>query len=199
MKEGVIKYQCERVMAEPVHFEKFEELNRVRNQLWELGLIGIYPNGVGYGNVSVRCGESRQFYISGAATGHLPKLDFTHYAKVRNFDIDRNWVKCEGPIQGSSESMTHAAIYEAEAGTRAVLHVHNPALWNSLLDKCPTTAQHVEYGTPEMAREIMRLFRETDVREQRIIAMAGHEDGVIAFGETAEMALGVLMGNLKAS
>ncbi len=191
-REGVIKYQCERVSTPPIHFVGFEELNEVRNQLWAQGLIGVYPDGVGYGNVSVRCGQSRQFYISGSATGHLSELELAHYAKVVDFDVDRNWVKCEGPIQASSESMTHAAIYEADAAVGAVLHVHSEVLWKSLLYQVPTTARHVEYGTPEMAREIMRLFRETDLRERRTIAMAGHLEGVITFGEIPGQSMKVL-------
>jgi len=70
--------------------------------------------------------------------------------------------------------------------------VHEMELWKRLLDRVPTTRKHVEYGTPEMAAEMGRLFRESDVRERRILAMAGHEAGIFAFGAAPEEALGVL-------
>ena len=45
---------------------------------------------------------------------------------------------------------------------------------------------------PEMAAETRRLFAETDVRQTGMFAMAGHEDGIISFGETAKQAADVM-------
>jgi ribulose-5-phosphate 4-epimerase/fuculose-1-phosphate aldolase len=158
-----------------------------------MGFIGRYPNGIGFGNVSIRAGASNEFYISGTMTGGLAELTEAHYTKVVAWDFPRNWLRCEGPIQASSESMTHAAVYERDTAARAVLHVHELELWKRLLDRVPTTRKDVEYGTPEMAAEVARLFRESDVRERRILAMAGHEEGIFVFGGTSQEALGVLM------
>ena len=55
-----------------------------------------------------------------------------------------------------------------------------------------TTAADVAYGTPEMAAETARLFRESDVRQVGMYAMAGHEEGIVSFGETPEQAAEVL-------
>jgi len=189
---GYVKFRGEHRILPPANFAGFEELNRVRSRLHQLGFIGRYPNGIGFGNVSIRAGASPQFYISGTMTGALPELTPAHYARVVAWDFPRNWLQCEGPVPASSESMTHAAIYEQDANVRAVLHVHEMELWKRLLDRVPTTRKHVEYGTPEMAAEMGRLFRESDVRERRILAMAGHEAGIFAFGAAPEEALGVL-------
>jgi L-ribulose-5-phosphate 4-epimerase len=191
--EGFVRYQCERVITPPVRFPGFDELNSYRTQLRQLNLIGVYPDGIGYGNISIRCVGG--FQISGAATGDLLELSPEHYARVVAYDFARNWVKCEGPAQASSESMTHAAVYEADPSVNAVVHVHHAALWRQLLGAVPTTSGSVEYGTPEMAYEIGRLFRESDVREQRIIAMAGHEEGIITFGATLPSAVNVLLAH----
>ena len=43
-----------------------------------------------------------------------------------------------------------------------------------------------------MAREVTRLFAETNVRETRLFIMAGHEAGVIAFGGNLAEAFDVL-------
>jgi hypothetical protein len=89
--------------------------------------------------------------------------------------------------------MTHAAIYEADPTVNAVIHGHHLAVWARLLGTVPTTSAAVEYGTPEMAREIGRLFRESDVQERRIIAMAGHEEGLLSFAGTLHDAMTVLL------
>ncbi|MDQ6655378.1 MAG: class II aldolase/adducin family protein, partial [Verrucomicrobiota bacterium] len=122
----------------------------------------------------------------------LPSLTAADYARVTAYDLDRNWLRCEGRTVASSESLTHAAVYEGPARISAVIHCHSGALWEQLLALGPITSATVEYGTPAMAREVQRLFRETDVRQQQIFAMAGHENGVVAFGRTAAEAMVIL-------
>ena len=43
-----------------------------------------------------------------------------------------------------------------------------------------------------MANEITRLFNETDVKNQKIIVMAGHEEGILSFGASLEEAGGII-------
>ena len=124
-------------------------------------------NGVGFGNLSVRDGVSRNFYITGSATGGLPELTPTDCVRVVAYDFARNWLRYEGAAIPSSESLTHAAIYESDPSTSAVIHCHDSDLWATLLDRAPTTSKSVAYGTPEMAYEIMRLFKVSDVRSRR--------------------------------
>jgi len=50
-----------------------------------------------------------------------------------------------------------------------------------------------------MAYEIIRLFEVSDVRSKRIFVMAGHQDGVVAFGKDLEDAFDVLMRFRKKS
>ena len=83
--------------------------------------------------------------------------------------------------------------------TSAVIHCHNSDLWATLLDRVPTSSKAVAYGTPEMAYEIMRLFKEADVRTRNILVMAGHEGGILAFGKNFEDAFEVVMGELRTS
>jgi L-ribulose-5-phosphate 4-epimerase len=95
--------------------------------------------------------------------------------------------------------LTHAAIYEADPRAGAVIHCHDSKLWPALLNRVPTTSKGVEYGTLEMAYEIMHLFRTSDVRNRRILAMAGHEGGIIAFGKNFDDASAVLMRDQEES
>jgi L-ribulose-5-phosphate 4-epimerase len=93
----------------------------------------------------------------------------------------------------SSESLTHAAIYESDPSTSAVIHCHDSGLWATLLNRAPTTSKSVAYGTPEMAYEIVRLFKVTNMRSRKILVMAGHEGGVVNFGKNLQEAFGVLI------
>jgi len=192
MKEIGIKFNCNWIESQPLDASQIEKLNKWREKLYGLELIGESPDGIGYGNMSVRSKENT-FIITGATTGKIKDLTSQHYTSVTEYDFKNNSLTTAGPIKASSESLTHAMIYECDADVNAVFHVHNKILWKHLLETLPSTHADVAYGTPEMALEIERLFRESDLAEHKIFAMGGHEDGVIAFGRSCEEAGSVLM------
>jgi ribulose-5-phosphate 4-epimerase/fuculose-1-phosphate aldolase len=183
------------------------ELDSWRGRLWELQLIGQDParyGGYGYGNVSRRSGRAdaprgeRAFIISGTQTGGLQTLDNRHYTRVLRYATASNHIEARGPVRPSSESLTHAMIYDQEARIRAVLHVHSPTIWHAAgWLGIPVTAAEVAYGTPAMAAEVERLFSTTRVRAQRIFAMGGHRDGIVAFGESLAQAGDTLLTALR--
>jgi len=173
-------------------FTGFAELNRCRRKLLDLGMIGVDANGIGFGNVSIRNGATSRFYITGSATGRIPELTPADYARVVAYDFARNWLQCEGSTVASSESLTHAAVYESDPTVRAVIHCHDMKLWAALLGKAPTTPTRVEYGTPEMASAVRRLFESTDVKRRKIFVMAAHDGGLVTFGKDLQEAFGIL-------
>lgn len=187
--EGVIKYQSFWTKAPAAHAAAAEELETWRQPLYAAGLIGEYAeHGIGYGNISIRCGEPGQFLISGTQTGHLARTDKSHYALVTSWSVHGNLVCCVGLVQASSEAMTHAAIYQLDQHIGAIVHVHNRDLWNKYLHNLPTTDPDVRYGTPEMANEFRRLYRDTDFRKSQLAVMGGHEEGLLSYGATLEEA-----------
>jgi L-ribulose-5-phosphate 4-epimerase len=188
-----VKFTYERVRSEIAPFDQLAELNECRRKLRELHMIGVDSNGIGFGNLSVRDGATGNFYVSGSATGGLPSLALADCVRVVACDLEKNSVRYEGSAIPSSESLTHAAIYEADARAGAVIHCHDSVLWKSLLNRAPTTSKAVAYGTPEMAYEIIHLFKTSDLQKRKILVMAGHEGGLIAFGKTLEETLAVLM------
>jgi L-ribulose-5-phosphate 4-epimerase len=192
-----IKFSCERVAAEITSFGGLAELNACRRKLLDLRLIGVDANGIGFGNLSVRDGATDNFYITGSATGGIHELTLADCAKVVACDFERNCVRYEGSGLPSSESLTHAAIYESDATAGAVIHCHDSKLWSAALNEAPTTSKAAEYGTPELAYEIIQLFKRTDVPSRRIIVMAGHEAGILTLGKDLEEAFAVLMGERK--
>ncbi len=194
--EGYIKYQCTLIKRFSISLAEITELNRWRNKLYQLGLIGQYDNGIGFGNLSIRDPQPKNYnslIISGTQTGNLPNLNPEHYTKVIKFDWEKNSVTCIGLIQASSETLTHAAIYVANQDINAVIHVHHRQLWQQLINQVPTTDQNCAFGTPEMAREIMRLCQQDLTKKQKIIIMSGHEEGIITFGRNLDEAGKVLL------
>ena len=194
-----VKFTYERVNADIAPFDQLAGLNACRRKLLELCLMGVDSNDVGFGNVSVRDGVSKNFYITGSATSGVPELTPTDCVRVVAYDFAKNWLRYEGAAIPSSESLTHAAIYESDPSTSAVIHCHDSGLWATLLDRVPETSKSVAYGTPEMAYEIVRLFKVSDVRSRQIFAMAGHEGGIVTFGENLEDAFDVLMRERRES
>lgn len=187
--EGYVKYESFWTRAPAPSPAAAEELETWRRPLFEAGLIGEYRDlGIGYGNISIRCGEPGQFLISGTQTGHVPHTDKSHYALVTSWSTHTNRVCSVGPVQASSEAMTHAALYELDSKIGAIVHVHSQRLWHRFLNALPTTAPNVAYGTPQMANEIRRLYLDTKFRQKALAVMAGHDEGIISFGVTLEEA-----------
>ena len=194
MDEGYIKYRCEWAEEDVISANAVVDLTCFRDALYRLNFIGEYPDGIGFGNVSQRLTNGvGKFMITGTQTGHLSTLTPADYAIVTAFNPAQNTLTCKGLRQASSESLTHGVIYRNHPAIGATIHVHHPQLWKRLLHQVPTTAATVPYGTPEMAAETQRLFKETPLLQQRIFVMAGHEDGIVTFGDTLQTAYRVLV------
>lgn len=171
----------------------FPELDAARTALHDAGLIGVYPSGIGYGNISLRLAENL-FLISGSATGANRVLGRQGYSLVCTFDPLENTVESLGPVQASSESMTHGAIYGAARGVHCVIHIHSPLLFTSLLAKgFPRTPESVAYGTPALSREVARLTAEELPPSGGIFVTAGHNEGVFAYGENIASPLNAIL------
>jgi len=189
--EGYIKYRAQRTEGPiPDHVE-WEELNRCRTELFDLKLIGKYPNGIGYGNVSIRV-KASQFIISGSATGGIRDLSKEHYALVESFDLAQNSVKSIGRIDASSESMSHGAVYRALPAVNAVIHIHSRSLFDFMrAGHYPETDPAIPFGTPELARAIEALTLSIGASEGLFVT-AGHDEGIIAYGESVKSALALV-------
>jgi hypothetical protein len=196
--EGFVKFNCHWNQSGPViSDEQYEIINYWREVLYNMDLIGAYENGVAFGNISMRIRGGNQFIITGSATGEMSELEPGHYVKVNAFNIEDNAVQCVGPLKASSESLTHAAIYSADPDANAVVHVHSIELWNELIHKVPTTNPSMDYGTIGLAKDILRIFKEPEVIEKRIIIMAGDRAGILSFGVDMDEAVNVLFDYLK--
>lgn len=187
-EDGYIKFQVVWDKAPAFSPETLQELGHWRQEMYRAKLIGVYPDGVGYGNISRRWDSAGRFLITGSGTGNFEQLAPEHYCLVTEVEPEKNQLSCRGPILASSESMSHAVIYRECPWVNGVIHVHHLGLWEKLLHHAPTTAADAAYGSPEMAASIVDLLRHTDLQEQKLFVMAGHREGIFVFGNTLEEA-----------
>ncbi len=190
--EGYIKYKIHWKESGSKSWEGLKELIKIRNQLFKLGLIGVYANGIGFGNISCRV-KGNKFIISGTQTGGLVKLNEKHFSMVEECDLQKNELICSGPVKASSEAMTHFAFYASDAEIQSVIHVHHEKLWNALLHKVPTTGSDIAYGTPDMANAIAEIIQSQKAAVPKIIVTAGHAEGIFTYGNSIENAFEELM------
>ena len=207
--EGAIKFEAAHRQS-PLPPRRFGEaacrLIAWREIFAKTGLVGQEPGlygGFGYGNVSCRVGppskprRRRTFLITGTQTSGKACMSLADLCVVELCQPRRNRVESYGPVMPSSESLTHGAIYDLGSHIRFVFHAHSPVIWRRAEAlRIPTTDPKVAYGTPEMASEVERLWRSSSLPDLGMLAMGGHEDGVIAFGRTAEEAGEVMLRTL---
>jgi ribulose-5-phosphate 4-epimerase/fuculose-1-phosphate aldolase len=175
----------------------FETINYWRNKLYEKNLIGAIDKFIGFGNISLRIDKTNQFIISGSATGLYKNLNKLSYAKVTDFNIDNNFIRCVGGTKASSESLTHAAIYQNNQSINGIVHTHHKGLWKALFNKKPTTSEEALFGTTELAREIEKLMKKHKTLKEKTIILGGHKEGILTIGETLEEAVNTLLNEFN--
>ncbi|MCB1171697.1 MAG: class II aldolase/adducin family protein [Leptospiraceae bacterium] len=200
--EGTIKFQADFEISHPLSSPAVTELIAARNRLFARGLIGVYPDGISFGNLSLRASHPGDghpgFFITGTQTGYIENLDESHIAFADRCDIHANYLRSTGPIQASSEAMTHYMIYSVDPEINAVVHVHSPEMWKYWMDRAPTTGRDVPYGTPEMAGAVEDLVLQRPSEEAAgFLVMAGHEDGVMSYGVNLDAAMELILEKAK--
>jgi hypothetical protein len=200
--KNVLRFRCD-LEPGPVGCESdISDLERWRGKLRSQGWLGQKPDrygGLGFGNVSRKL-DDEAVLISGSQTGYLDELTLSQYVSILNYDPDTNCIRCRGRIQPSSETFTHLAIYESDSTARFVFHTHSPEIWRarSILD-LPTTHPKFECGTVGLFHAVIELLNDRRMCRKGILAIGGHEDGIMSWGTTADEAGCVLMDLLKSS
>ena len=182
-EEGVIQFHHQRKQQQAISNTAYKILEPARQQAFRKKWIGVYPDGVAYGNLSCRLQGETGFYITASQTGSLSNCLAEHYCHIHDYNYQNNQVSYSGCRPPSSESLTHAMFYELDRHISCVLHIHHAQAWKQLKYVLPTSHEDVTYGTIEMAMEIKRLFHESSLQQSKILVMAGHEDGIISFAE----------------
>jgi len=186
--DGVVKYSLEFEQTQELLIKQCKKIEKIRQRLYALGLIGAYKNGIGYGNISLRHEQSKEFLITATQTGELKKLKPKHYSQVTNVNFETFKTYAKGCSKPSSESITHAAIYALDKNINAVVHVHNEKLWNFMLENNYLSTNDTPYGTPEMVEDINDMYKNIDPLLNNAFVMKGHFEGVVTFGKTLKEA-----------
>ncbi|WP_308388991.1 class II aldolase/adducin family protein [Acidithiobacillus sp. AMEEHan] len=185
-EEGVIKFQLHWQASSAPAPDLIRELEAWRSRVRAIGGIGANPRrygGIGFGNLSHRCAEG--FWITGTQTGELASLGPQHYSLVERWDIGANTVYASGPVAPSSESLSHAALYDLRRDIHWVFHAHLPELWRRAAElDLPRTPADIAYGTPAMALAVQEIARHA--RLPLLLSMTGHEDGILVAGQQAD-------------
>lgn len=208
-REGVIRFHAEhrRQPLEPVLAATLASLTGWRRILRRLGLLGRDPErygGYSFGNLSRRVDAphtegphpptGRPFLVSGTQTSHEPEAPLERWAVVERWDFAAERVESRGEVEPSSESLTHAALYDADPSITAVFHVHAPELWQRAgALGLPVTPASAECGTAEMAARVTELVDRRSggaglLGGAGVIVMGGHRDGILASGHDPEHA-----------
>lgn len=190
-QEGVIKFDLQFSPAPALPAANSAAIRDWHRRCHQLALIGRDPEryeGLAYGNISQR-EQGGAFLISGTQTGGEAVLPSDAVCRVDACDIAANRIIASGPVRPSSESLTHAALYQTDPAIGFVIHVHSPLIWHRAEALgLPSTPPEIEYGTPAMAVAVDDCYRMAKLHGSGIIAMAGHEDGILAFGKNAQQA-----------
>lgn len=199
--DGVIKYDRSNFSLCPsLPAAEYSELEYWRKKLFELNLIGEYPEQqIGFGNMSMVQNYSAfstssypQFIITGTQTGKFKDLTGEHYTRVLDYDIDNLKIKMMGPLEASSEALTHAAIYSANSKIKVIFHIHSNPLWRGMIDdKSNFTAKSIPYGTVEMAHATQKCI---EGKDHGCFVMKGHDDGIVIYGENLEQVGKITLG-----
>ncbi len=200
-QEGVIKYHLNHQDLPISKTIQLLEINSWRTILHHLQLIGQHSdryNGLGFGNISQRINDkkypSTAFIISGTQTGKFKQLSRQQYCVVTKANTVDNSIHSTGLCQPSSEALTHASVYQQHPNIHCVIHIHNVEIWQQTKHLAlASTDAKIAYGTPDMANEIARLYSKQNNKTDGIFSMLGHEDGIIAYSSSMEIAANALI------
>lgn len=191
--EGVRKYNLIHVSKPIDSGLNLVSLIETRNELYKAKLIGEDNFGIGYGNLSERLMDNQhQFVITGSQTGNKEQLQKDDFSVILTYSFENFYIESYGLLPPSSESLTHAAIYEIFPHINAIIHVHSEEIWNWMLAGDYLKTEPVEYGTQRMVEEVKRIYNNCNIDTRSIFAMSGHTGGIISFGKTLDDAKFVL-------
>ncbi len=198
-QEGTIQFGYGLNPGPSVAIELFSELAAWRDVLFRLDLLGQHPDrydGFAYGNISGKTADADEFVITASQTSGAPELTPENVVTITGANLQRFWVDAQGSEPPSSETLTHAMIYQADPRMRFVFHVHSPVMWRYREQLgLPQTAADVPYGTPAMTAAVDALLDNNQSRPL-VFATAGHEDGIFALGHHERDCGGLLVSYL---
>ncbi len=200
--EGTIQfaYDLQPLQAPIAGEDLLRPLLAWRTILRRLQLIGQTPDrygGLGFGNLSFRDPDSPQeFIITASQTSGSADFSADDLTRIQSCHLERFQVTALGSHPPSSETLTHAMLYAADAHVQWVFHVHCPEIWHHTEQLgLPVTEADVGYGSPAMVSAVAELLAAHQSRPL-VFTTLGHADGVFSCGTTAPDTGGLLVNTL---
>jgi len=185
--EGVIKFTLDHEVGEAPPAQLTAPLRAWFQILRSLELLGRRSDryeGFAYGNLSHRTGEG--LLVTCTQTSGRRQLETGDFTLVSAWSLAEYRLHSIGPCSPSSETLTHAMVYDEVPEAHWVFHVHSPEIWQAAPELgMPVTDPGAEYGTPAMARAVAGALEDMGRPTQGVLSMGGHEDGILAWGTTA--------------
>jgi ribulose-5-phosphate 4-epimerase/fuculose-1-phosphate aldolase len=197
-EEGTIRFAyaldapADRI-ADPLTVDMLRGWRRVLKRLGLLGQVADRYAGLGFGNLSARDpARPNEFVVTASQTSGVEVLDDDGLVRIVRADLARFWVDALGRQPPSSETLTHAMIYQADARVNWVFHGHAPEIWRQTQALgLPATPEHVSYGSTAMVQAVGEILARHPSRPLAFTTL-GHEDGVFACGASADATGSVL-------
>ena len=200
--EGTIQfaYDLQPLQAPIAGADLLRPLLAWRTILRRLQLIGQTPDrygGLGFGNLSFRDPDHPQeFIITASQTSGSADFSADDLTRIQSCHLERFRVTALGSHPPSSETLTHAMLYAADARLHWVFHVHCPEIWHRTEPLgLPVTEADVGYGSPAMVSALAELLAAQQSRPL-VFTTLGHADGVFSCGTTAPDTGGLLVATL---
>jgi len=140
-------------------------------------------------------------------SAELPDFDIAALLEYRNKCFENEWIGFDktykvgyGNISLRYKNNPQFFISGSQTGHipklnkthLSFIQQFNKPLWEKHKNILPTTNPQIQYGTPEMAVEVTRLFETIENKNTGILIMGGHEDGIISWASNFEPAFELL-------
>ncbi|MFH1788748.1 MAG: class II aldolase/adducin family protein [Candidatus Altiarchaeota archaeon] len=164
----------------PVNYDQslLEKLVRFSHELFSQGLTFGAA-----GNISARSGDGFLIKRGGVSFGDVSASDFVF---VSRFDFDGNTAYVDGSLEPSSESPTHALVYERFPTVGAVVHLHDEVVLKSpqkaIALGAIETGEVADYGTLKLALGVAAALEQSSyvlIRNHGIITVGGDLDEAV--------------------
>lgn len=183
--EGLRKYKLEHLKLDLEELSKVAvKIESIRKKLYSRKYIGTDNTGQSYGNISMKLSNSNIFVISSTQTGFKTTTSLNDYSLIFDYDLEQFTTKAFGLKEPSSETLTHACVYDCDNSISAIIHIHDFRLWEKMINSCcHNVTAEVPYGTAEMTIETRKIVNDRNRKDQNdIFAMAGHHGGIVSYG-----------------
>jgi len=194
MKEGKIRFNSVFISDKIPSDAKNMELKEWSEKFQKNGLTPEFEGNY-TGNLSFRSKEG--FVITASGLKNKENLTDACFVYVKDYYQKTNTFYVEGKKKPSSESIMHYLIYKTCKDINAVFHGHNDLIVkNSDKLKLPITKKEYEWGTIELAKEVLKVLD-----DNKLIVLKNH--GFVSLGKTmkeaGELALFILTGSKAAN